>query len=333
MCLWACRPRPEGPPEAAIALENTTLGGLRLCPERAGVWEHNRVNPDLRPLWLRLVARLPLGLLYAVTAGLMFLVYRVLRLRVPIVRANITGCFPELSGGEVERLVAGHYYQVAQMVAETFKAAGMTREQFAARVVLRNLELAQRLLGQGRPVLLIAAHQANWEWVLHALAMNLGYPLDVGYKPIKSAWAERMMYAIRTRFGAHLVPAKELLGDMLKRRNIVRGIAMLADQEPLSSDHKQWLTFLGRDTAFYMGPEQMARATRYAALFVALRRRSRGHYEIEFMPLAEPAEKLEPGELTTRYARLVEAEIRAAPRDWTWGHRRWKLRKGLYGND
>lgn len=322
-----------GPPETAIAQQNTIPGRRRRRPPRSGVWEHKPVNPDLRPLWLRLVARLPLGLLYAVTAGLMFIVLRVLRLRVAIVRANLSGCFPELSAAEVERLVRGHYYQVAQMVAETFKAAGMSREQFASRVALKNLQLPQQLLGQGRPVLLIAAHQANWEWVLHALAMHLGYPLDVGYKPIKSAWAERMMYAIRTRFGAHLVPAKELLGDMLKRRNIVRGVAMLADQEPLSSDHKQWLTFLGRDTAFYMGPEQMAKATRYAAVFVALRRRRRGYYEIEFMPLAAAGEPLQPGEFTTRYARLVEAEIRAAPRDWTWGHRRWKLRKGLYGRD
>ena len=288
---------------------------------------------DLRPFWLRLVARLPLGLLYAVMAGLMFLVFRVFRARVGVVRGNIEACFPQMPPREVSRLVAGHYYQVAQMVAETFKAAGMTRAQFAARVQLKNLALAQQLLGEGRPVLLIAAHQANWEWVLHALALHLGHPLDVGYKPIKSAWAEAMMYAIRTRFGAHLVPAKELLADMLKRRAIVRGIAMLADQEPLSSEHKQWLTFLGRDTAFYMGPEQMAKATRYAAVFVALRRVKRGYYEIEFMPLAASGEKLEPGEFTTRYARLVEQEILAAPQDWTWGHRRWKLRKGLYGAD
>jgi KDO2-lipid IV(A) lauroyltransferase len=288
---------------------------------------------DLRPRWLRIVGGLPLWLLYAVTASLMFLVFRVARARVGVVKGNIQGCFPDLSPREVNRLVAGHYYQVAQTVAEVFKAAGMSPTQFSARVQLKNLALAKQMLGQGRPVLLIAAHQANWEWVLHALALHLGYPLDVGYKPIKSPWAEAMMYAIRTRFGAHLVPAKELLGDMLKRRNIVRGIAMLADQEPLSSEHKHWLGFLGRDTAFYMGPEQMAKATRYAALFVALRRTGRGYYEIEFMPLADAGERLEPGEFTTRYARLVEQEILAAPQDWTWGHRRWKLKKGLYGAD
>jgi KDO2-lipid IV(A) lauroyltransferase len=80
-----------------------------------------------------------------------------------------------------------------------------------------------------------------------------------------------------------------------------------------------------------MGAEQMARATRYASLFVALRRVRRGYYELEFMPLGAAGEQLEPGELTARYARLVEAQILAAPADWTWSHRRWKLKKGVYG--
>jgi KDO2-lipid IV(A) lauroyltransferase len=138
------------------------------------------------------------------------------------------------------------------------------------------------------------------------------------------------MLALRSRFGAHLVPAKQLLPELLQRRHVVRGIAMLADQEPTTSEHQHWMDFLGRETAFYMGAEQMARATRYPALFVALRRLRRGHYEMEFHPLQVPGEQLEPGEFTTRYARLVEAQIRAAPADWTWGHRRWKLKRGLY---
>jgi len=76
----------------------------------------------------------------------------------------------------------------------------------------------------------------------------------------------------------------------------------------------------------------MARAMRYAAVFVALRRLRRGCYEVEFMPLAAAAEQMAPGEFTSRYARLVEQEIRAAPADWTWGHRRWKLRRSVYAD-
>ncbi len=249
-----------------------------------------------------------------------------------MVIANIRSCFPHKNDAEVLRVAQAHYQQLGEMAAEIIRSVRLSPQQLLAHVAVRNIELPRSLLAQQRPVLLVAAHQANWEWVLQTMALQLGYPLDVGYKPIRNASMGRAMNVIRTRFGAHLVPAKDLLADLLQRRHIVRGIAMLADQEPLSSDHQHWMTFLGRDTAFYMGPEQMARATRYAAVFVALRRVRRGHYEVEFMPLAGAGEQLAPGEFTSRYARLVEKEILAAPADWTWGHRRWKLKRGVYAD-
>jgi KDO2-lipid IV(A) lauroyltransferase len=284
------------------------------------------------PFWLRALSRLPLSLLYGLFGMLAWIAFRLLRIRLPVVLANIRSCFPDSSEAEVLRIARTHYRQLGEMAAEIVRSARLSPEQFLAHVTVRNLELPRSLLARQRPVLLVAAHQANWEWVLQAMALQLGYPLDVGYKPIRTRSIDRAMNAIRTRFGAHLVPAKDLLADLLQRRGIVRGIAMLADQEPLSSDHQHWTTFLGRETAFYMGPEQIARATRYAAVFVALRRLSRGHYEVEFMPLAESGEQLASGEFTSRYARLVEREIRAAPGDWTWGHRRWKLKRAVYAS-
>jgi Kdo2-lipid IVA lauroyltransferase/acyltransferase len=294
--------------------------------------QSNVVGVPPLPWWVKVLSCVPLPVLYAVCGALVFLARVVLRMRLNVVRANIRDSFPELLPGAQQRLVRDHYSQVGQMLAEVLRGASMSRAAFAQRVQVKNLALAQTLLEQGRPVLLVAAHQGNWEWVLQAMALQLGFPLDVGYKPIKSPAVDRAMNAIRCRFGAHLVPAKELLGDLLQRRHIVRGIAMLADQEPTTSDHQHWVKFLGRDTAFYMGPEQMVRATRYGALFVALRRLRRGYYEIEFLPLSSAGEQLGRGVFTERYARLVEQEIVAAPSDWTWGHRRWKLKRSVYAD-
>lgn len=282
------------------------------------------------PVWMRVLSLLPLPVLYALCGALAWLGFRLLRRRRQVALGNLRGCFPDMTEAERRRIAAASFAQVGQMVAELIAGARMRPEQFLARVAIQNLSLPQRLLAQGRPVLLVAAHQANWEWVMQAVARQLGHPLDVGYKPIKSRAVDRAMNVLRRRSGAHLVPAKDLLPDLLQRRNIVRGIAMLADQEPRTSDHQHWVKFLGRDTAFYMGPEQMARATRYAAVFVALRRLRRGWYEARFEPLADAGERLAPGEFTERYAKLVEQEVLAAPADWAWGHRRWKGRRSLY---
>lgn len=297
----------------------------------------SHANPSIdlprprEPLWLGLVASLPLPVLYVLT-GMLTTLMRWLGMRRQIIRENLAACFPDLPPRRIDALVREHYSHVGQMVAEAFKAARMTPEELLSRLEMRGLELPRAALAEGKPVLLIASHQANWEWVLHGMALRLGYPLDVGYKPIRSPWAERAMYYIRTRFGARLIPAKELLPDLLKRRNVVRGIAMLADQAPTSSDFRRWINFLGRETAFYMGAEKMAQATRYASFFVGMKRIARGRYAIEFVPLTAAGEKFAEGELTERYARLVEAEIRDAPADWTWSHRRWRMQSPLYGD-
>ncbi len=281
------------------------------------------------PHWLGALSRLPLTVLYAAGACLAFLTYRVARYRLGVVRDNIAGAFPELAPRARRRVERDYYRRLGELVAEVVKSATLPAEELDRRVTLTNLALARDELDAGRSVLIVAAHQCNWEWLLLALSLKLGYPLDAAYKPLHGARSERLMRAIRTRFGGELVPAKEILGRILGKRG-ARAVAMVADQEPVTSDYKWWTRFLSRPTAFYMGPEKIARATRYAVLFASMRRVERGRYEVALEPLLAARAPVEPGALTERYARHVETQIRASPQDWTWSHRRWKLRRPMY---
>jgi KDO2-lipid IV(A) lauroyltransferase len=281
------------------------------------------------PLWFTLLSRLPLAVLYAFTACLAFVVHRIVRYRVAVVRANIAGSFPELTAKEQRALERAYYSGLGELVAEVVKSGTLSRADIAARVALRNLEAVRSELEAGRSVLIVAAHQCNWEWLLLALSCELGYPVEAAYKPLRGARSEQLMRALRTRFGGSVVPAKELLGSILKRRG-ARVIAMVADQEPVTSEYKWWTVFLNRPTAFYMGPEKIAQVTRFAVVFAAMRRSARGHYEVSFEPVQAARQPAQPGFVTERYARLVEAQVRASPRDWTWSHRRWKLRRPVY---
>lgn len=282
------------------------------------------------PLWVRAISRLPWAVLYGCGAGLAFIVHRLLRYRLAVVRANIGSCLPELEPSARRRVERLYYRRLGELLAEVIKSASIAREELERRVVLRDLEGVRAELEAGRAVLIVAAHQCNWEWLLLALSLKLGYPLEAAYKPLHGVRSERLMRALRTRFGSTLVPAKELLGRILTRRS-ARALAMVADQEPVTSDFKWWTQFLGRPTAFYMGPEKIAHATRCAVVFASMRRIERGQYLVAFEQLASGQAQLPPGAITERYARCVEAQIRASPEDWTWSHRRWKLRRPVYG--
>jgi Kdo2-lipid IVA lauroyltransferase/acyltransferase len=280
--------------------------------------------------WVRLAAALPWWLLYGVSSALAWLAWRVFPYREPVVRENLSKAFPALEEPQLRDLMRRYYLGFGDVLAEVIKAASLPAEELRRRVAVQGLESPRELIAGGTPVLLVAAHQCNWEWMLLALSLDLGFPLDAAYKPLVDRWAEREMLKVRTRFGSRLVPAQELLADIIKQGRTPRAIAMVADQEPRTSEHKYWTRFLNRDTAFFVGAEEIARATRFAVFFVAMRRTRRGFYQIDVEPLAAQGEALASGELTERYARRVEAQIHAQPADWPWSHKRWKLKRSLY---
>ncbi|MDE2263550.1 MAG: lysophospholipid acyltransferase family protein [Gammaproteobacteria bacterium] len=286
--------------------------------------------PPASAWWVRLLSHVPFRALYLLAGLLGWLAFRVFPHREEVVRANLSLCFPELDEAGMREVRRRYYAGFAEVLVEVIKSATISPAEIRRRVRIVGMEQPRALLAQGQSVLLAAAHQCNWEWMLLALSLELGFPLDAAYKPLVDSWAEREMKKVRSRFGSRLVPAKELLADIIKRGKVVRAIAMVADQEPTTSEHKHWTRFLNRDTAFYMGPEEIARVTRFPVFFLGMKRTARGFYELRFTPLSSPGESLKSGELTERYVRLVEQQIRDAPPDWPWSHKRWKLRKSLY---
>jgi KDO2-lipid IV(A) lauroyltransferase len=277
------------------------------------------------------VAAIPLPFLYGFASFLGWLAFRVFPYRGELVHHHLKLAFPEKDEKALRETMRDYYAGFAQMLVEIIKSTQMPADEIRRRVRILNLEAPRAFLERGQSVLCVAAHQCNWEWMLLGFSLELGYPVDAAYKPLVDSWAEREMKIARSRFGCRMVPAKELLPDMIKRRAITRAIAMVADQEPTTSEHKHWTRFLNRDTAFYMGPEEIARVTKLPTFFIVMRRVSRGYYEMAFEPLSTPDEKLQPGEITERYARRVERQIQEAPPDWPWSHKRWKLKKSVYG--
>jgi KDO2-lipid IV(A) lauroyltransferase len=280
---------------------------------------------------LKLISRLPMRALYALAALLYFLAYYVVRHRRRIIDEQLERVFPDDAAVERRRIHKQFIRNFCDVAVELLKSATMSPEAMRDRVRIVNVEVARAYLDRGKSVLLVTSHLCNWEWLLHGVALHLGYPLDAAYKPLHDAWAERLMLGLRSRFGARLVPAKELLADHLRRRGIVRALAMNADQAPVSSQHRHWTRFLGQDTAFYIGAEQIARATRLPIINVAMRRLRRGYYEVELTELWNGTEPTGIGELTERYARACERSVYGSPADWLWSYRRWRLKRPLYG--
>jgi KDO2-lipid IV(A) lauroyltransferase len=282
---------------------------------------------------IKFLSRLPMRALYALSTFLYLLAFYVVRHRHQLIREQLEKVFPNATDAEREAIHKKFLKNFCDVMIEVLKSVSMTDAEMRSHVRILNIELARRHLDAGQSVMFVTSHLCNWEWLLHGVTLELGFPVDAAYKPLHDQWAERLMFGIRSRFGARLVPAKDLLGDFLRRKGIVRAVAMNADQAPVSTDKRYWTQFLGQETAFYIGAEQIARATRLPIMYLVMRRIRRGHYEVELMPLWDGREATPPNAVTERYARACEVDVLESPADWLWSYRRWRLKKPLYGAD
>jgi Kdo2-lipid IVA lauroyltransferase/acyltransferase len=280
---------------------------------------------------VRLLSRLPLRLWYAFATCVYLIAFRVTHYRRHVIDAQLDKVFPELGVAQRRSIHRQFIRNYCDVMVEILKGFTMSAADLRARVQLHNVDLARRHLDAGQSVMLLTSHLCNWEWLFHGVTLQLGYPLDAAYKPLADRIGERLMLGMRSRFGALLVPAKDLLAEVLRRRAIVRAVAINADQAPAAEERHQWIRFLGQETAFYTGAEQIARAMRFPILYVSMRRVRRGRYEAQVAELWDGRETVPNGELTARYARACDADVRANPADWLWTYRRWRFPKPLYG--
>ena len=283
-------------------------------------------------MMLRLLSRLPLTLLYPLTAALVWLACRVFGYRREVTADNLQQAFPALDAAARGALQRASERQLGEVAAEVLKGLTMARTDILERVAIEGLGALDSELAAGRSVLIATAHCANWEWLLLGVSARLTVPLVALYKPIKTAAAERFFRSLRGRFGAQLVPAKDVVAELAKPVSTPRVYAMVADQVPTSTPHRYWTRFLGRDTAFYQGIDDIARARGLVVYVLLAERIARGRYRATLAELARPPYgAMPPREIVRRYVAALEAHLVAHPADWLWGHRRWKLKKPLYG--
>lgn len=284
------------------------------------------------PLWLRMLSSLPLPLWYGFARFIAWMLEHVFRHRHGIIDMQLAACFPDRDADWIKATRRAFFRSFAEVSVEIIKAATMKPEEIDRRVTFVGAATARAALDAGQSIMVVTSHNCNWEWTLLKLSISMGHPLHGTYKPLKGRFGDRLMLTIRSRFGAEMITARRLLMRVLRYRGPARVVGIVADQAPTSSAIRYFTLFMGLDTAFFTGPEAIARAAKLPVWYLAMRRVARGHYEVSFDPLCEGGEDIAPGALLDRYAAAVESLTRENPPDWLWNYRRWKVQRDAEGN-
>jgi KDO2-lipid IV(A) lauroyltransferase len=278
-------------------------------------------------LLLTLISKVPFAALYFVSDAFYLLNRYVIRYRYDVVRSNLRNAFPERSEREIGTLTEQTFRNLADTLVEIIKGIGISRDELERRMEITASSRVHELYDQGRPLLFLTAHYCNWEWLLLYSCMHLPHPLMAAYQPFHDQRFDEFMLAARTRFGGKLVPATDLIRQLITHRKTLKTLTLLADQSPARNERKVWTTFLNQDTAFIDGTDSLAWLTKMPVIFVSTKRVKRGHYDVSLKVIAEPPYEKNVHAVAERYARELEAMIQADPAAWLWSHRRWKFNR------
>lgn len=278
------------------------------------------------------LAWLPFWALYLLSDVSYYLIYYIIRYRRRVVRDNLAQCFPEKSEGQRRQIEKQFYKNFADYTIETIKLLHISDDEMRRRMQFHNTELMDRLIEEGKSIVIYFGHIGNWEWApsvtLHTHPQtNSKIAYGQLYRPLRSKVFDDVMLKIRSRFGTTSIPKAISLRTLLqnKRAGKISVTGFMSDQKPSHGDPTVPLRFLERPTAFISGTETLARKLDMAVIYWDTEKTSRGHYQITCRLMADNAANTKPTELTAQYANLLQNSIRRNPSIWLWTHKRWKI--------
>lgn len=273
------------------------------------------------------ISVLPFPLLYLLSDGMCFLLYRVIRYRKSVVITNLRNSFPEKTDAEINAIAGRFYHWFCDLTLETLKTLTISPAKVRKRVAFEGMEILEGYANKKQSVILVLGHFGNWELAGARYSQEKTIPqLYVIYHPLQNRWFDRLMHHMRTRHGTRLYSMRETSKSMIRDRHLLTATAFIADQTP-APERAYWLTFLNQDTPAFLGTEALARKLGYPVTYISVTRPRRGYYRMMVETLVSEPKNTREGEITEIHTRRLERDIREHPDLWLWTHRRWKHKR------
>jgi KDO2-lipid IV(A) lauroyltransferase len=274
------------------------------------------------------VSLVPLRAGYTFSSLIYFVLKYVVKYRRKVIEANLHLVFPDKSKDEISTVVGKYYRHLSETFVELIYSLYIPEKVIRKRIRFVNPELLDRYYSEGRHIVAVTGHYANWEWG-YGFPMYCRHKLMEVYKRLNSKISDRLFRDIRARFGGIPVEMSNLKPILAESKKHPVLVYLVADQTPAGNERLWYYTsFLGiSGTPVFMGPEKIAQKFDAVFIFVNMQKVEKGYYRLEFIPLCENSKNTSTHELTDKYLRTMEKVIYDKPEYWMWSHRRWKRRK------
>lgn len=274
-------------------------------------------------IWL--ISLLPFRVLYVLSDVIYLLVYYVIGYRKKVVLSNLKLAFPKKSDEELLRIHKKFYRHFADVFIEMVKSFTISKEALNKRYAYNNIDLLNNLHKDGKSVIAVFGHYANWEWIV-GLTQFIDYKGYAAFTKINNKYFNRKILKSRQRFGVQLKPTSKIIQEIdHNHKNGIQAIyGLLSDQSPQLSKTFYWHEFFGVKVPIHTGAEMLAKRYEMNMVYIETLKIKRGYYETSFSLITNEAQKFPDYELTDIFLEKVEKQVRTQPEYYFWTHKRFK---------
>jgi KDO2-lipid IV(A) lauroyltransferase len=270
---------------------------------------------------LRVVALLPFAGLVRL-GRVLGVVLRHLPIRfVKTARRNIELCLPELSAPEREKLLDRHFESLGIALLEIPLAWWITPRRLAKIVQFEGAEHLHAALARGRGVMLLTAHFTSLEMAGRILLSVA--PVGFLYRPTKNEVLAYALKRFRVGYGGYPIARDDIRAFISALRH--NQCVWYAPDQSYRKKGAEMVPMFGIPAATNTLTSRLAGMTGAAVLPYFLQRlpgtkgyRAVIHPPLENFPSESPAADAE------RFNHMIEAQVRIAPEQYLWIHRRFK---------
>lgn len=266
---------------------------------------------------------LPLQLVYLLARGAAHLGFHVFRFRRQVVMDNLHIAFGgKIGHAGLEALASRAYVQIAMTFMELMIMPKLY-DQGQNTPTPEHLALLQRLLHEGRGLVLVSGHLGNWELQGAVIAKAMPGTFSVAAVQQSNPYINRFITQRRNDTGMQVAASKEAMRLLLKALKNKEAIGLVADQN--AGRDAVFVDFFGKIAATAPGPAQLALKYGAPMVFGAAVRIAPGKFKTLVQQVAIKKDDTVQT-LTQKHVKILEGFIRQYPDQYFWLHRRWKTR-------
>ncbi|MGQ3678816.1 lysophospholipid acyltransferase family protein [Tenacibaculum discolor] len=274
-------------------------------------------------IWI--LSILPMRLLYIISDFFRFIVFGLVGYRKKVVVENLKMAFPDKSDKEIKKIARKFYKHFVDLIFESIKAFTISEKEVLKRYKYKNPELINNLTKEGKSIILLGAHQANWEWSF-SLPLVLDTQVFGAYTRLTNKYFEKAVKNSRTKFGIEGFKTSETIKGIHKNylKKIQGAYILLSDQSPQVHKTHYWTEFFGIKVPIHTGAEILAKRYDFTVINYTVKKIKRGYFETEFELITDSPKDFENYQITDKYLEITERNIKEQPECYLWTHKRFK---------